>query len=71
MATVGGKMCLDMGHLDGCAHETKRKSPGSMNEFFRNKGTEKTNGSTIPWKMGSYFRVPTGSDDLELFKTLL
>jgi len=45
MATVGGKMCLDMGHLDGCAHETKRKSPGSMNEFFRNKGTEKPMGA--------------------------
>jgi hypothetical protein len=68
MAAVGGKMGLDMGHLDRGTHETKWKSPGSMNEFFWNKRTEKTNGSTILGKAGSYLRVPTGGDDLELLK---
>jgi hypothetical protein len=47
VAAVRRKMGLDMGHLDGCAHETKGKSAGSMDEFFRNMGTEKTDRNTV------------------------
>jgi hypothetical protein len=68
MAAVGGKMRLDMGHLDGGAHETKRKSPGSMNEFFRNIRTEKTDWDTILRKKGDYLPVSTGRDRFEFFQ---
>jgi hypothetical protein len=50
MAAVGREMGLDMGHPDGCAHETKRKSAGSMDEFFRNMGTEKTDRNLVLWE---------------------
>jgi hypothetical protein len=50
MAAVGRKVCLDMGHLDGRAHDTKGESPCCVNEFFGNMGTEKTDWSTVFWK---------------------
>jgi hypothetical protein len=43
-------MGLDMGHLDGRAHETKGKSARSMDEFLRNMGTEKTDRNTVLWE---------------------
>jgi hypothetical protein len=42
MATIGGEVCLDIGHLDRRAHEPERKSPSRMKKFFRNIGAEKT-----------------------------
>jgi hypothetical protein len=67
MAAIGWKMGLDVGHLDGRTHETNRKGSGSVDEFFRNVGTEKTDGNTILGETRSHFRVSTGSEIDELF----
>jgi hypothetical protein len=67
MATVRRKMGLDMGHLDGRAHETKRKSPRGMDELFRNIGTEKTDGNLFLWKIREDFSISGRSDRLDFF----
>ena len=58
MAAVGREMGLDMGHLDGRAHETKRKSAGSMDEFLRNMRAEKPIGTRSFGKEEETSRYP-------------
>jgi hypothetical protein len=60
-------MGLDMGHLDGRAHETKRKSAGSMDEFFRNMGTEKTDRNLVLGEKRGDFSICLRSDCFEFF----
>jgi hypothetical protein len=68
MAAVGRKMCLDMGHLDGRAHETKRKSTRCMDEFFGDVGAEKPDWNTVPEKRGGGFPISGRSNRFEFFK---
>jgi len=56
-----------MGHLGGSAHEAKGKGAGSMNEFFRDKRTEKADWDAILREMGGYLPVSCGCDHLEFF----
>ena len=67
MAAVRRKMGLDMRHLDGPPHQTEGKGTRRMDQFFRDIGTEKTNGITILGKMGSDFLVSLRSNDFEFF----
>jgi hypothetical protein len=67
MAAVGREMGLDMGHPDGCAHETKRKSAGSMDEFFWNMGTEKPDRNPVLGERRGDFSISLRSDRLEFF----
>ena len=65
MAAVGREMGLDMGHLDGRAHETKGKSAGSMDEFLRNMRAEKPDRNTVFWERREDFAISLRSDRLE------
>jgi hypothetical protein len=67
MATVRRKMGLDMGHLDGRAHETKRKSPRGMDELFRNIGTEKTDRNPVLGERRRDFSISLRNDCFEFF----
>jgi len=67
MTTIRGKVSLNMGHLGGSAHEAKGKGAGSMNEFFRDKRTEKADWDAILREMGGYLPVSCGCDRLEFF----
>jgi hypothetical protein len=67
VAAIGWKVRLNVGHLGGHTHETNGKGSGSVNEFLRDIGTEKTNGNTILRQAGSNFRVSTRSEIDELF----
>jgi hypothetical protein len=67
MAAVRRKMGLDMGHLNGGVHETKGKSARSMDEFFRNMGTEKADRNTLPGERRGDFSISLRSDRLEFF----
>jgi hypothetical protein len=65
MAAVGGKMGLDMGHLNGGAHETEGKSTCCMDEFFGNMGTEKPDRNTVLREKRRDFSISLRSDRLE------
>jgi hypothetical protein len=67
MAAVRRKMGLDMRHLDRGSHETKGKGTGRVDEFFRDIGTEKTNGVTILGEMGDDVWISLRSDDFKFF----
>jgi hypothetical protein len=67
MATVGRKMGLNMGHLDGRAHETKGKSAGSVDEFLGNMGTEKPDRNTVLGERRGDFSISLRSDRFEFF----
>jgi hypothetical protein len=56
-----------MGHLGGSAHEAKGKGASSMNEFFRDKRTEKADWHTVLGEKGGYVPVSFGCDRLEFF----
>ena len=67
MAAIGREVCRDMGDPGGCSHETEGKGTGSMNEFFRNIRTEKTDRHTVSGQMGSHILVSQGADCFDLF----
>jgi hypothetical protein len=65
MATVGWEMGLDMGYPGRWPHEADGKSSGSMNEFFRNIGTEETDRNAIAGKMRPDVLIFERSDSLK------
>jgi hypothetical protein len=67
MAAIGGKVCLDMGHLDRRAHEAKGKSTCCMDEFLRNVRAEETDRNTVFGERKGNFSISLRSDGLEFF----
>jgi hypothetical protein len=46
-----------MRHCNGCAHETKGKGAGRLEQFFRDIGAEKTYRDAILGEMGRNFSI--------------
>jgi hypothetical protein len=53
VAAIRRKMGLDMRNFDWSPHEAKRVAACSVDEFLRYIGTEKADGGSVFWKMGS------------------
>jgi hypothetical protein len=68
MAAIRGKVGLDVGQLAGRSHKTEGKSTRSMDELFRNIGTEKTDWNAVLWERESCLPVSPGGDCLKFFK---
>jgi hypothetical protein len=66
MAATRLEMGLDMGHPGRWSHEAEGEGSGSMNEFFRNIGTEETDRNAIAGKMRTDFLIFERSYSLKL-----